>query len=103
MLYMPTDASKPKRLQGPFLSDAEIDRLTTFWGNQKRKDEEPVKFEDVTQPVSGGVDSDDSLLEEARRLANDHETISASFLQRHLRIGYPRAARLYDKLKEEGY
>ncbi len=102
MLYMPTDASKPKRLQGPFLTDTEIDRLTTFWGKQRQADVAPIRFEDA-QPASSGIDSDDSLLAEARRLAEEHETISASFLQRRLRIGYPRAARLYDKLKEEGY
>jgi S-DNA-T family DNA segregation ATPase FtsK/SpoIIIE len=103
MLYMPTDASKPKRLQGPFLTDAEIDRLTNFWGNQKRPDMEPVKFEDVSPTTGAGADSDDSLLAAAKQLADEHENISVSFLQRRLRIGYPRAARLYDKLKEEGY
>jgi S-DNA-T family DNA segregation ATPase FtsK/SpoIIIE len=102
MLYMPTDASKPKRLQGPFLTDAEIERLATFWGKQRRPDVAPIRFEDA-QPASAGIDSDDSLMEEARRLAEEHGTISSSFLQRRLRIGYPRAARLYDKLKEEGY
>ncbi len=103
MLYMPTDASKPKRLQGPFLSDAEIDRLTSFWGEQRKADMVPVKFEDVSLPAAAAADSDDTLLEAARKLAEEHEQISVSFLQRRLRIGYPRAARLYDKLKEEGY
>ncbi|MFC1905376.1 DNA translocase FtsK [Chloroflexota bacterium] len=101
MLYMPTDASKPKRLQGPFLSDAEIDRLTIFWSEQRRADMIPVKFEEAAQAAV--ADSDDTLLEAARKLAEEHDTISVSFLQRHLRIGYPRAARLFDKLKEEGY
>jgi S-DNA-T family DNA segregation ATPase FtsK/SpoIIIE len=102
MLYMPTDASKPKRLQGPFLTDPEIDRLTNFWGNQRRPGAEPIKFEDV--PATGaGADTDDTLLEAAKKLADEHEQISVSFLQRRLRIGYPRAARLYDRLKEEGF
>ena len=103
MLYMPTDASKPKRLQGPFLSDAEIERLTTFWGNQRRADAAAINFEEAAAAASSGIDSDDSLMDEARRLAEEHENISSSFLQRRLRIGYPRAARIYDKLKEEGY
>ena len=102
MLYMPTDASKPKRLQGPFLTDAEIDRLTNFWSNQRKADMVPIQFEDVSQS-SQTIDSDDSLLEEAKKLTEEHDHISASFLQRRLRIGYPRAARLFDKLKEEGY
>jgi DNA segregation ATPase FtsK/SpoIIIE, S-DNA-T family len=102
MLYMPTDASKPKRLQGPFLSDAEIDRLEKFWGDQKRSDLQQVKFEDLEAQEPSG-DTDDAVLEEARQLATEHNTISTSFLQRKLKIGYPRAARIMEKLKEEGY
>lgn len=103
MLYMPTDAAKPKRLQGTFLSDAEIDRVVSFWGNQRRLDMIPVRFEDVGDGVVGGEKGpDDALLEEARQLARQHnERISTSFLQRHLRIGYPRAARLAEILQKE--
>jgi len=103
MLFMPTDASKPKRLQGPFLTDAEIDRLVNFWGNQRRLDMAPVRFEDMVSSISGIKNSDDPLMEAARQLAEEHDNISASFLQRRLHIGYPRAARIYDKLNEEGY
>jgi len=53
--------------------------------------------------VSAQKGADDSLLEAARELAQEHGSISTSFLQRRLRIGYPRAARLSDKLKEEGW
>jgi len=103
MLYMPTDASKPKRLQGTFVSDAEIDRLVNFWGNQPKPETAPVKFEDMAQPTTSEKSADDSLLDAARQLAQEHKEISASFLQRRLRIGYPRAARLFDQLQEEGY
>ncbi|MCD6568324.1 MAG: DNA translocase FtsK [Dehalococcoidia bacterium] len=105
MLYMPTEESKPKRLQGTFVSDADIDKLVYFWGSQKRQEMRTVNFDDVTELVSPGqkvTPSPDSLLEEARRLASEHEHISASFLQRRLRIGYPRAARLMETLAEEG-
>jgi DNA segregation ATPase FtsK/SpoIIIE, S-DNA-T family len=102
MLYMPTDASKPKRLQGPFLSDAEIDRLEKFWGDQSRPELQQVKFEDM-ESQEPGPDADDAVLEEARQLAAEHNTISTSFLQRKLKIGYPRAARIMEKLKDEGY
>jgi S-DNA-T family DNA segregation ATPase FtsK/SpoIIIE len=103
MLFMPTDASKPKRLQGPFLTDAEIDRLVNFWGNQRRLDVAPVRFEDMVSSISGLKNSEDPLMEAARQLAEEHDNISASFLQRRLHIGYPRAARMFDKLNEEGY
>jgi S-DNA-T family DNA segregation ATPase FtsK/SpoIIIE len=102
MLYMSTDASKARRLQGPFLTDAEIDRLVNFWRNQRIPDETPVIFEDVVSAEPTEKDTEDPLLEAARQLVADHEGISTSFLQRRLRIGYPRAARLTDQLKEEG-
>ncbi len=103
MLYMPTDAAKPKRLQGTFISDAETERIVYFWGNQRRPETEPVRFEDMGQLTSTGKGSDDAMMDSARQLAKEHKYISTSFLQRRLRIGYPRAARIMEKLEEEGY
>jgi len=103
MLYMPTDASKPKRLQGCFVSDAETERLVYFWGSQQRPEVTPVRFEDMSQPTFGGKGAEDSLLDAARELSQEYSRISTSFLQRRLHIGYPRAARLMEKLEEEGY
>jgi S-DNA-T family DNA segregation ATPase FtsK/SpoIIIE len=105
MLYMPTEAGKPKRLQGSFVSDAEIERLVYFWGNQMRIEMGPVDFDEVAEGPSGAriAPAPDALLEEAKRLAQEHKHISASFLQRRLRIGYPRAARLMETLEQEGF
>jgi S-DNA-T family DNA segregation ATPase FtsK/SpoIIIE len=103
MLYMPTDAAKPKRLQGTFISDAETERIVYFWGNQKKAEQAPVKFEDMGQLASAEKSSEDSIMEAARQLAKEHKYISTSFLQRRLRIGYPRAARIMEKLEEEGF
>jgi len=103
MLYMPTDAAKPKRLQGTFVSDAETERVVYFWGNQRRPETEPVRFEDMSQLASGEKSSEDSIMEQARQLAIEHKYISTSFLQRRLRVGYPRAARIMEKLEEEGF
>ena len=103
MLYMPTDASKPKRLQGTFVSDAETERTVYFWGNQRRPETEPIRFEEMSQLVSAEKGGEDSLLDAARQLAKEHKYISTSFLQRRLRVGYPRAARLMEKLEEEGF
>jgi S-DNA-T family DNA segregation ATPase FtsK/SpoIIIE len=103
MLYMPTDASKPKRLQGTFISDAEIERIVGFWGNQRRPDISPIRFEDMDNLVSAEKNGEDAMMEAARQLAIEYKNISASFLQRRLRIGYPRAARIMEKLEEEGY
>jgi S-DNA-T family DNA segregation ATPase FtsK/SpoIIIE len=106
MLYMPTEASKPKRLQGSFVSDAEIERLVYFWGNQQQIKVSSVDFDEVAERTSGAVRSvgapPDPLMEEAKRLAQEYRHISTSFLQRRLRIGYPRAARLMEDLQQAG-
>jgi len=104
MLYMPTEASKPKRLQGSFVSDVEIERLVYFWGNQRQIEMSSVDFDEVAErPLSAQIDAPpDPLLEEAKRLAQEYKHISTSFLQRRLRIGYPRAARLMEALQQAG-
>jgi S-DNA-T family DNA segregation ATPase FtsK/SpoIIIE len=104
MLFMPTDAAKPKRLQGCFVSDAEIERLVYFWGSQKVEEVALLKIEAMpTSSISGTHQPPkDALMEEARKLAEEHDgQISTSFLQRRLQIGYPRAARLKELLDEE--
>jgi len=103
MLYMPTEAAKPKRLQGCFLSDAEMERLVYFWGSQRQEEADKLKIEGLVVPATpaGGGYPRDPLLEKARELAGEHEHISTSYLQRKLHIGYPRAARIMEQLEEE--
>ena len=106
MLYMPTEASKPKRLQGCFVSDPEVERLVYFWSNQKPEEAtQQLRIEEIVPPVitttRGGSYPKDPLLESAKQLAEEHKNISTSFLQRKLHIGYPRAARLMEQLEEE--
>ena len=101
MLYLPTDAAKPKRLQGCFLSDAEIDRLVYFWGSQHGDTPDTLRMETLvatTPPGTIGGHPRDPLLEQAKELARQHTVVSTSFLQRRLHIGYPRAARLKEQL-----
>jgi S-DNA-T family DNA segregation ATPase FtsK/SpoIIIE len=104
MLYMPTEAGKPKRLQGSFVSDAEIERLVYFWGNQRQITVSSVDFDEVSErPLGAQITAPpDPLLEEAKRLAQEYKHVSTSFLQRRLRIGYPRAARLLEALQQAG-
>jgi len=104
MLYMPTEAAKPKRLQGCFVSDPEVERLVYFWGSQKPEETpEQLKIGDMkpTITAAGAGYPKDPLLESAKQLAEEHTNISTSFLQRKLHIGYPRAARLMEQLEEE--
>ncbi len=106
MLYMPTDASKPKRLQGVYVSDAEIDRVVGFWAGERLRsgNSTPVYdhlLEEARVAIEVEADSD-PMFERAKALAQEHSRVSTSMLQRRLRIGYPRAARLIDMLEEEG-
>ncbi|PPD57462.1 FtsK/SpoIIIE family DNA translocase [Dehalogenimonas etheniformans] len=105
MLYMPTDAAKPKRLQGCYVSDQETERMVYFWNGQHPEANSPMlKVEELataqTPGILGGTQPRDSLFDTAMQLAQESGNISASFLQRKLHIGYPRAARLADEVKE---
>ncbi|MBA7474219.1 hypothetical protein ES707_09567 [subsurface metagenome] len=104
MLFMPTEAAKPKRLQGCYVSDAETERLVYFWGSQRKEEAAQLKLDElVSVPAGGGIGSypRDPLLDTAKQLEQEHGHISTSFLQRKLHIGYPRAARIMEQLEEE--
>jgi S-DNA-T family DNA segregation ATPase FtsK/SpoIIIE len=82
MLYMPTEAAKPKRLQGCFLSDPEIDRLVNFWGGQRSEEPDKLKMETLiaTTPTGTiGGHPRDPLLEQAKQLAKEYSDVSTSF------------------------
>jgi len=103
MLYMPTDAAKPKRLQGVYISDQEIQRLVAFWNDARFRHLRPAPYDHLlSQEKEEAPAEEEPLLAQARELARQHSRISASLLQRRLRIGYPRAARLLDLLEAEG-
>ncbi len=104
MLYISAQLSKPKRLQGAFVSEAEIQRVTAYikkLGGAAEYNEEVTTKVSTTSAVGGGVD-DDPLLEEAEQLVIQTGKASASYLQRRLRVGYARAARLLDLLEAKG-
>jgi len=101
MLFLNPEVGNPLRAQGVMITDQEIEKIITHW--QKASD---VPLEDVPpwekllqEPAEGG---DDALVEEAVSLVRETQRASASLLQRRLRIGYPRAARLLDQLEEMG-
>lgn len=109
MLFTTAEISKPRRLQGAFVSDNEIKRIVNYI---KDKGGEAQYIEGITdrQKVKGiagvgldGGDSDsDELFDEAKELIINSGKASASYLQRRLSIGYARAARLLDLLEEAG-
>ena len=108
MLFQPSDAPKPIRLQGVFVSDQEIEGVVNHWRAQGLPDYqlEIVESAPSTGGSSAGAadDSDrDRLFDEAVAVIQEHDRASASLLQRRLRIGYARAARIIDQLEAGGY
>jgi DNA segregation ATPase FtsK/SpoIIIE, S-DNA-T family len=108
MLFVPPDAQKPRRVQGVFLSDAEIEAVVNFWTADRFAELVPEKHDDLLeeaehQAQAVGEDKEaDPMVERAIALALELKTISVSMLQRRLRVGYPRAARIMDALEERG-
>ncbi len=103
MLFLPVDKAKPGRIQGAFLSDSEVEAVVKFWSEYECP--ELPMLEVNVEEESGASDVDlagDSHFDNAVALAKTQRTLSTSLLQRRLRIGYPRAARLMDELEEEG-
>ncbi|MGI8967905.1 MAG: DNA translocase FtsK [Chloroflexota bacterium] len=103
MLYMPPDAPKPVRLQGAFLSDQEIEQLVEFWQQSpSQTGVHSVAAEEFVAAQKEAVDSGDELLGEATRVVREFRHASVTLLQRRLRVGYARAARLMDQLEDRG-
>lgn len=108
MLYLTSDLPKPKRIQGAYVGEREIKKVTDFIREQagaviydQQIVEKPVR--DITIPgFDNGSESDDELLPEAIEAVTAAGKASASLLQRRLRVGYARAARLLDMLEEKG-
>ncbi|HET9681255.1 MAG TPA: DNA translocase FtsK, partial [Candidatus Limnocylindrales bacterium] len=108
MLYQPSDLPRPMRLQGVFVSDPEIGRITQHWRDQiedPRYDMSIVTSDDEsTGSMEDLADEDaDRLLPDAVEVIREYDRASASLLQRRLKVGYARAARIIDQLEARGY
>ncbi len=102
MLFMPPDASAPLRAQGVIVSDAEIGRMIDFWKDAASVDVNvQPPWEAALQKETARSDQD-GLIEDAIAVIRQTQRANASLLQRRLRIGYPRAARLIDELEDMG-
>ena len=100
MLFLENGSNKPVRIQGNFVKDEEIERVTYFVRKQMKPNYLFVQEELIKQSVDYGVD--DELFEEACQFVIEQEGASASSLQRRFRIGYNRAARLVDMMEAQG-
>jgi len=108
MLYLPADAAKPQRVQGAFIDDKDAQYVVSHWHRVA-----PVpQFDDEwlnlpsSNPGSSSFDGnefeDDPLYDQALTVVRQHGTASASMLQRRLRVGYNRAARMIERMEDEG-
>ena len=104
MLFVSPELSKPKRLQGAYVSDQEIKRIVDYLKNITEPNYESAvtEYKSTESQKGFGELKQDEMLSQAREIVIQTGKASASFLQRRLRIGYARAARLLDLLEEEG-
>jgi DNA segregation ATPase FtsK/SpoIIIE-like protein len=107
MLFLPVDASDPKRVQGCYVGNEEIARVVEFWKGQGHPDNR-IEFDfqaDVLaeEEETDDQDSDDALLEQALRVTLNRKQASASMLQTELKVGYARARRLLMAMEKRGW
>lgn len=101
MLFYPVGESKPVRIQGAFISESEVENVVDFIKHQMGDPEYKEELMDHLDKVNSGEDGEyDDLLDEAIRIVVDAGQASTSLLQRRLKIGYNRAARIIEQLEE---
>jgi S-DNA-T family DNA segregation ATPase FtsK/SpoIIIE len=101
MLFLNPEVGNPVRAQGVMITDMEIERIISHWQKSDVKVDDVPPWEKLLQESSEG-EEDNGLIEQAVSIVRSSQRASASLLQRRLRIGYPRAARLLDQLEEMG-
>ncbi len=108
MLFRPAGTSKMQRIQGAFITEAEIAKITEFWSDQGEPDfaAELLETPQISKDEAEGDDDfdpdSDDLLDQAAQLVVESGTASVSMIQRRLRVGYTRAGRLIDMLERRG-
>ena len=103
MLFAPSDAMKPMRIQGAFVSDSEVLRVVNYI-KQTREEEYDKKAMETVEEKTKIVENDDEdeLIDEAIEIIINENTASVSLLQRKLKVGYARAGRIIDQLEARG-
>jgi S-DNA-T family DNA segregation ATPase FtsK/SpoIIIE len=107
MLYQPPGAPKPIRAQGPLVEDNEIQQIVDFIAEQGKPSYEMEIHEQLSKPagagpMEGGCGEDEELIQQCIEVIRSEQKASVSKLQRRLRLGYNRAARLMDELEDRG-
>jgi S-DNA-T family DNA segregation ATPase FtsK/SpoIIIE len=99
MLYMPVGASKPQRVQGTFVSDQEVEAVVQFVKNQQEPEYQEELIPTSQDEGQASPEVSDELYPQAVQLVIEAQTASVSLIQRRLRVGYTRAARLIDMME----
>ncbi|MBI5965446.1 MAG: DNA translocase FtsK [Chloroflexi bacterium] len=100
MLFLNPEVGNPVRAQGVMITDMEIERIISHWQKNSDGVDNAPPWEKLLQEPD--ENEDDGLIEQAISIVRSSQRASASLIQRRLRIGYPRAARLLDQLEEMG-
>ncbi len=102
MLYLPKNLPSPVRIQGAYISEREAENVADYWRSFQGKSVDMDLGGNVSQDADDNADIDDDLFEQARQLVIMHQQGSISLIQRRLKVGYARAARLIDMLEHAG-
>ncbi|MEK5492751.1 DNA translocase FtsK [Paenibacillus sp. FSL R7-0297] len=99
MLFLPMGASKPIRVQGAFMSDQEVETIVHYVSSQGEANYDESLVPEVDDTLSEDQDPQDELYEQAVQIVLEAKQASVSLLQRRMRVGYTRAARLIDAME----
>ncbi|MCK8488662.1 DNA translocase FtsK [Paenibacillus sp. MBLB2552] len=102
MLYMPMGASKPIRVQGAFMSDQEVETIVGFVRGQGQAEYDESLVPEIDDEVQETEEVLDELYDQAVQIVLEAKQASVSLLQRRMRVGYTRAARLIDSMEARG-
>ncbi|MDP5273502.1 FtsK/SpoIIIE family DNA translocase [Chengkuizengella axinellae] len=103
MLFLPVGLSKPIRIQGAFLSDQEVETVVNYVKNQRKAEYNEDIVPEVNDQEEEETEPKDELFDQAVQIIIEAKQASVSLLQRKMRIGYTRAARLIDSMEAKGY
>ena len=102
MLLLNNDSPKARRVQGTLVVDEEVDKLVEFWANQEGPALPEISLDEEDEEDEGFSGVEEDLMEQARDLAERNPHLSASYLERRLKVGKFKADQIIDQLAEEG-
>jgi S-DNA-T family DNA segregation ATPase FtsK/SpoIIIE len=103
LLFLPPGTAKLQRIHGPYISEEEVNRITRFLRDQQEPDYDPTVVEAPAKETDGADKEEyDDRYDDAVALVTETRQASISMVQRHLRVGYNRAARMIEMMEKEG-